>query len=97
MQRKWSVCNNGFRHIAEILSFLYLGPFIHHLSRDNLDENGAAIRMRGGDRNNIMIALSLGWRKPFLTVPSCGYPWVIFDQFRRFTCRLMSAVLEKRS
>ena len=34
--------------------------------RDNLDENGAAIRMRAGSRDNMMIALSLGLCKPHL-------------------------------
>jgi hypothetical protein len=41
--------------------------------RDNLDENGAAIRMRAGGRDDMMIALSLGRCKPFLTVPSCDF------------------------
>jgi hypothetical protein len=37
----------------------------------NLDENGAAIRMRAHGRDDRMIALSLGRCKPFLTVLSC--------------------------
>src|ERR1700730_15692455 len=41
--------------------------------RDNLDENGAAIRMRAGGCDDMMIALSLGRCKPFLTVPSCEF------------------------
>jgi hypothetical protein len=36
------------------------------LWRDNLDENGAAIRMRAGSRDDMMIALSLGLCKPVL-------------------------------
>ena len=36
------------------------------MSRDNLDENGAAIRMRAGSRDDMMIALSLGLCKPVL-------------------------------
>jgi hypothetical protein len=38
------------------------------VQRDNLDENGAAFRMRIGDRSNLMIALSLGQCKLF---PTC--------------------------
>jgi hypothetical protein len=37
----------------------------------NLDENGAAIRMRARGRDDRMIALSLGRREPFFTVLSC--------------------------
>jgi hypothetical protein len=43
---------------------------VHMLDSNNLDENGAAIRIRANGRDVRMIALSLGRCKPFLTVPS---------------------------
>jgi hypothetical protein len=36
---------------------------------DNLDENGAPIRMRAGSGDDMMIALSLGLCKPVLRRP----------------------------
>jgi hypothetical protein len=39
--------------------------------RDNLDENGAAIRMRIGDRSDMTNTLSLGRCEAFLMVPYC--------------------------
>lgn len=45
--------------------------------RDNLDENGAAIRMRAGSRDDMMIALSLGLCKAAFYGAALQLPCVI--------------------